>query len=398
MTLGDREAPRVLVIGPDLPHLGVAGSILLHRLFQGWPPRSLLAAGPSVPANILKYPCRFLTYQPPLGRFEQTRAVRFLRLLRGLRVIPAGRIAPPDFQPDVVVHILSSLAYSEAAYSYSLRSGVPLVLILHDDPEEFNGSYSWANHLTRRQVQRIYCHASRRLCISPELECLLRERYGAAGEVMYPNRSEFISPRHPQAAVPLKVTGRLTLGFAGSQSYGYGPRLQELVPILRRAQTTVRVYGGNLPDTDCADVLVNMGRLKSPEILWQHVQNECDGVLLPYCFPNQGHQELYRTHFPSKLPEYLALGMPVLITGPQYANGVKWGLRNPDSCLVITEQAGDQWINVLTQLRQDADLRVRLAATAVLSGNRDFEPNNIRSFFCKAITETASISRGNSAE
>ena len=69
MAWGSGEVPRVLVVGPDLPHLGVAGSILLHRLFQGWPPESLLAVGPSVPASILKHSCRFLAYQPTLGRF-----------------------------------------------------------------------------------------------------------------------------------------------------------------------------------------------------------------------------------------------------------------------------------------------------------------------------------------
>src|SRR5437868_3483048 len=97
MPWGNGEAPRVLVIGSDLPHLGVAGSILLHRLFQTWPPESLLAAGPSVPANVQRFPCRFLPYQPPFGRLEKTRAFRLIRLLRAFRLIPAGRFIPPNF-------------------------------------------------------------------------------------------------------------------------------------------------------------------------------------------------------------------------------------------------------------------------------------------------------------
>ena len=392
MAWGSGGSPRVLVIGPDLPHLGVAGSILLHRLFQGWPPGSLLAVGPSIAANTLKHPCRFLTYQPPLNRFETTRAVRLLRLFRSLRVIPAGRIALPDFQPDVVVHILSSLAYSEAAYAYSLRSGVPLVLILHDDPEDFNGSYSWASHFTRRQVQRIYRHATSRLCVSAEMERTLRERHGVAGAVMYPNRSEAIIPRPLHMNGSLKEPGILTLGFAGSMSYGYGDRLLELVPVFRKAGVKVRVYGGNLPTTGCSDVLLNQGRVSAPEALWERVKDECDAVLLPYCLPHHGHQNLFRTHFPSKLPEYLVLGMPVIITGPSYATGVKWGLSNPESCVVLTEQDGETWTNVLTQLRLDAELRLRLSTKAIEAGNQDFEPVAIRNSFQRLIGDVARAS------
>lgn len=393
MAWGSGEAPRVLVVGPDLPHLGVAGSILLHRLFQGWPPSSLLALGPSVASNIPKYPCQFRTYQTPLGRLETTRGVRLLRLLRGLRVVPAGRIAVADFQPDVIVHILSSLAYSEAAYSYSLRSGLPLILILHDDPEDFNGTYSWAGHLTHKQVQRIYRHATSRLCVSPEMELILRERHGVAGTVMYPNRSEAIIPRPPHMSGSLKERDNLTIGFAGSMSYGYVDRLLELAPVFRKEKVKVRVYGGNLPLTSCADVFLHQGRVSTPEALWERVKDECDAVILPYCLPHHGHQKLFRTHFPSKLPEYLALGMPVIITGPSYATGVKWGLSHPGSCVVITEHEGEKLSKALTQLRLDAELRRGLSINSVAAGDRDFEPVAIRSSFQRLLAEVARASK-----
>jgi glycosyltransferase involved in cell wall biosynthesis len=289
----------------------------------------------------------------------------------------------------VVVHVFSSLPYSEAAYSFSRRSGVPLVLIVHDDPEDFNGSYAWASSAVRRQLRRIYRHATSRLCVSPELERALYDRYSAAGNVMYPNRSEATLPRAPEASLSLREPGRLTLGFAGSLSYGYGPRLVELVPLLRKAGVKVRIYGSNLSAIDGSDVLLNQGRLDTPEDVWARIKHECDAVLLPYCFPNHGHQNVYRTHFPSKLPEYLALGMPVIVTGPSYAAGVRWGIRNPDSCVVLTQQDGEEWINALTLLRRDGALRFRLSRASVAAGNRDFDPIRIRSFFQETLYEVA---------
>ncbi len=386
--------PKVLVIGDDLPHLGKAGSILLHRLFQNWPDAALLSLGPTPPEGVGSRGA-FVRYDPPLERWVRTRFDKFVRFLRTLGPFQAGHVedaVPASFKPAAMVHVLSTLGYSESAYHYSRRTGLPLVLIVHDDPEDFNGSYPWARRFIRRRFERIYRHASRRLCISPEMVAMMRERYGAEGEVMYPNRSEFTTPRPPEAARRLKVPGRLTLGYAGGLAYGYGPRLLELVPLLREARTTLRVYGGSLPADGCEDVLVNMGRINTPELLWERVKEECDAVLLPYCFPNHGHQDLYRTHFPSKLPEYLALGMPVVVAGPEHATGVKWGLKNPEACVSITAQSGHSWQAALAQLRDDPVLRVKLATNAVQAGNRAFDPAAIREFFQASLAEVTRTS------
>ncbi len=390
--------PKVLVMGIDLPHYGSAGGILLHRLFRGWPLDSLLCLGPFLPSGTEALNCQFHPYEPPFERLAKTRFFRLVRLLRTLKVLPVGRLEthlPATFKPDVIVHVLSSLGYSEAAYDYSLRSGAPLVLIVHDDPEDFNTSYSSARHLIRERFRRIYRHASRRLCVSPELEDCLHERYGVSGEVMYPNRSEHTTHRSSQSSISLKVPGSLTLGYAGGLNYGYGPRLIELAPVLRESGATVRVYGGSLPVSTYSDVLVSRGRASTPELMWETLKEECDAVLLPYCYANHGHQALYRTHFPSKLPEYLALGMPLLIAGPDYATGVKWGLKNPNSCIVITARDGQSWTSELARLRDDSNLRVQLSSNAIQAGNRDFEPKAIRAFFQQALICAAAESKNN---
>lgn len=385
----DRKAPPILVFGADLPHLGSAGGVILHRLFEQWPLQALCAVGPAIPANVERSPCRFVSYEPPLWRLETTRAFKLMRLLRGVGMFPTGRFTLPEFHPAVIVTVLSSLPLAEAAYEYSLRSGVPLVLIVHDDPEEFNLTYTWAGAVTHRKFRRIYRHAARRLCVSPEMENVLRERYGVAGDVMFPNRSERISPRPQEASLALRAPNQVTLGFAGSSSYGYGPRLLELAPLFRRAGAKVRIFGNNMPEAKGSDVLLCQGRLARPEDVWTRIKDECDAVLMPYCFPNHGHQSLFQTHFPSKLPEYLALGMPVIIAGPNHATGVKWGQRNPDSCVVITEKEGDEWINAIHLLRDDSALRLRLSQNAVAAGNRDFDPIEIRTFFQKLLCKVA---------
>ncbi|MCB1276982.1 glycosyltransferase [Prosthecobacter sp.] len=385
--------PRVLVVGHDLPHVAQAGSILLYRLFQGWPQESVVALGPPRPQGVESLDCSFVPYEPPFERLERSRLFKWKRLLNSLGLMPAGQIRqclPDGFMPQVIVHVLYSMGHAEAVYQYSRQSGVPLVLIVHDDPDEFNMGFGWAAPLARRRFGRIYAHASRRLCISPEMEQLLHVRYGVSGEVMYPNRSEHTVPRPLEDAEHLKQPGMLTLGYAGGLNYGYGQRLQEVVPILREAGVRLNIYGGALPESVGTDVVTNMGRINPPELLWERVKAECDAVLLPYCFPNFGHEKLYRSHFPSKLPEYLALGMPVLATGPADATGVKWGLQHPDACVVITAQDGEVWQKTLARLRDDAEWRRSLSASAVLRGNHDFDPLAIRARFQDTIRSAVS--------
>ena len=76
------------------------------------------------------------------------------------------------------------------------------------------------------------------------------------------------------------------------------------------------------------------GLLESPIVKWHGyrpsleairiLQERCDVLWLPYLNPAGEHERLYRTHFPSKLCDYLQTGMAVWVTGPEIATGVRW--------------------------------------------------------------------------
>jgi glycosyltransferase involved in cell wall biosynthesis len=385
-----REWPRVLVMGQDLPHLGRAGSIILYRLFEDWPSDKLLALGPTVEGET-RLACSFRLIEPVLGRWDFSRAARAVRFLRGLGVLRSRMLPLEDWKPQVIVHVLSNLAHSDIAYGFSRKFGIPLVLIVHDDPEDFNQTYPWARSFVRRSFRRAYRHAAARLCVSLELEQALALRYGVSGTVMYPNRSKSLLPRPAEDSAKLRTPGVLTLGFAGSLGYGYGPRLQELVPFLRESGSRIRIYGADLPYLGCDDVLLGEGRMRTPEEAWDRIKRECDAVILPYCYPHHGHETLYRTHFPSKLTEYLALGMPVIVSGPNYATGVRWGMAHSGACQVVTELGRDAWLQCLARLRSESWHRMQLAEGALRAAQcPEFDPVSIEEFFYSLLT-TVSI-------
>jgi glycosyltransferase involved in cell wall biosynthesis len=114
---------------------------------------------------------------------------------------------------------------------------------------------------------------------------------------------------------------------------------------------------------------------------WAVIQRDCDAVWLPYPNPAGEMERLYRHHFPSKLPEYLALGLPVLVTGPAYATGVRWARENPQAAAAAAGDDENELVNVFARLSGDDAWREQLAAHGWAAGLRDFDPVKIRETF-----------------
>ena len=200
----------MLVLSGELPQTRNAGGILLFRLFRCWPQSALLILGPAphAKAELLDAPYRRLTM--PLSRLETTRFSVHKRSLCAAGMIPlpshrrvAGMIG--DFRPEVVVCVMANTPWMLTAERTATKLGVPLVVIVHDLNEEFEKVFPWAKHALFRQNRRVYRAASRRLCVSPEMADYLKQRYGVAGEVMYPNRSEELQPRPLEMSLTLRA-------------------------------------------------------------------------------------------------------------------------------------------------------------------------------------------------
>jgi glycosyltransferase involved in cell wall biosynthesis len=297
------------------------------------------------------------------------------------------------FQPQVVLSVMQHACYYDAAYGFARAQGLPLVAVIHDVNEEFDVVFDWARPAARRRDALYYRYAAHRLCISPEMEALCAELYGVRGEVLYPNRDTELAPRPIADASTLKRGDRLSIGFVGNLNYGYGDELLRLLPAFRMARVCLVVFS-RPPGPSCAalldarDCCEYRGFVPSAEA-WEAIKTECDAVILPYPNPAGSMERLYRYHFPSKLPEYLALGMPVIVTGPDYATGVKWALRNPGAVIVRTTADPTELAECFEQLRSDARLRLSIAMAGDKAGSRDFDPTAIRSQFLQIVSQAA---------
>jgi glycosyltransferase involved in cell wall biosynthesis len=383
--------PRLLILSGAIPETQLAGSLVLFRMLQGYPADRVLSVGPK-PHPQSELLASAYHHLPP-ARSARLDVTRFAQLKRSFESkgwmgrIPMRRIeaAVGAFEPSVVLCVMERRDYLDAAHRFCRKHGVPLVVIVHDRLESFEVVYAPFRRAQLARNAAAYRFASARLCVSPEMEAYLATVYGAPGSVLYPIRSDDLRPRAASASAHLVSPPALTVGYAGSLAYGYGRRIRELAPLLAQAGARLRIYSRDRFE-DIPGAATYAGSFAPPE-LWSRMQRECDVAWLPYGHDSH-HRTLYLTHFPSKLTEYAALGMPVLITGPATATGVKWGLRHPAATLTLADESAEQVAAAVLRMREDAGYRVALAA-AVRDSDREFDPAAIRQQFVDTLRSVA---------
>jgi len=390
---------RILLISSEIPQTTLAGGLLLHRLLKYVERGDLVVIGEAARPDSELLDCPYHAPRLPWRRLERSRFNKLHRTLRTVDAVPLLPVAEADgllagFRPDVVVTVMQFATWYESARAYAQAKGLPLVTIVHDVNEAFDRVYPWARSLQRRADGRFYRFAKRRLCVSPEMEERCFREYGVHGDVMYPNRDEDLTPRPIEENLELRTPGRLTVGYVGTLGYGYGDQLVRWTSALEACGARLVVYGhvSSSPAGErlrSAQSVEMRGFAPAPEA-WRNVKRDCDIVVLPYRNPmDPWDRELYSYHFPSKLTEYLALGMPVLVAGPEEATGVRWAKANPDAAIAVTDSSPEAFGRQLARLSRDGGLRRRLAAGAVDAAAKCFDPSRIRRQFFAALQEAA---------
>ncbi len=401
-SVADVTLPCVLIYSHEFPQTGSAGGLLLDRLFKDYPPERVRIIGPAPceASAALRFPHDEV--RMPWRRFEYSRFNRAHRTLRSYGLIPLKRPAEIDrllgeFSPQVVLTVMQHGTWYDSAAAYAKARRLPMVTIVHDDNESFDRVYSFARSAQRRRDSLFYRFARRRLCVSPEMEEQFRQRYGVPGEVLYPNRSEDLVPCDPVLNKSLRTPGRLTLGFVGNPNYGYGEQLVKMLPAIREAGGRVIVWGHQPLGaasalSEARDVVDLRGFMPSARA-WMEVKRDCDAVVFPYLAPPGSMEKLYAIHFPSKLPEYLALGMPIIMVGPEVATGVRWARKHPGCVLLLDPDSPQTWFGSLREIADSAPLRISLASRALDAGLQEFDPVQIRSHFLQCLQDVARWSR-----
>jgi glycosyltransferase involved in cell wall biosynthesis len=389
--------PRLLLLTNEPPLTVGAGSIVFHRLFRDYPPERLrvVTNAPLAPAE-QSLACRYEHLPLLADRLNRT---RFWPLRAAARALGMGNLVSlrridrrleDGFVPDVVVTLMQDSWMYDLAARYARHRRLPLVLFIHDLAFGFEPVAPWLRSAQRRRDAAVYRQAAARLCVSQGMADHFLAEFGVPGEVMLPPHSDQLPIQQPERCERLKQPGRLVLGYAGGLHYGYGEQLLAILPVLRSTGTKIELFGptpgGSVAALQAAtDVLHFNGYAPTPEEAWRSLLERCDALLQPYLNPPGNHALQYQTHFPSKLGDCLSLGLPVLITGPADASGVKWCTQHPGCALTISDPSPDALIRALERLRGDPEFRVSLAQQGQHAATA-FAAGPLREKFCRALT------------
>ena len=116
------------------------------------------------------------------------------------------------------------------------------------------------------------------------------------------------------------------------------------------------------------------------------IQQSADILFLPLTFATQGydHHSIVRTASPSKLTEYLAAGVPILIYAPDYSYYVTYA-KQEGFGLVVEKLDRELLLKGLRELINNSELRTRLVTNAQRVAREYHDSNKISLYLQKIL-------------
>jgi glycosyltransferase involved in cell wall biosynthesis len=394
------DEPRLLYVGDVPVESSYHGSALLFRLLQEYDPDKLCIVETNHLRSLrerrlpkVRYRELRLGWNRPLySRFSGIYASYVIRRAGGFhRQLPA---LLGDFVPDAVITVSHGFSWRTAAKFASINH-LPLHLICHDDLPGVGPAMSFHARWKDFEFGRIYAQATSRLCVSPFMQEEYRERYGVDGQVLYPSRSadcpEFAAP-------PGRLLGDCpnpTAIYAGSiNSKGYADSIRLLSESLEDFggrllifspldANDLRRFGLNRPN------IRNCGLRPFNELI-QFFRDNADFLYVPMSF-DPGDRSNMELSFPSKLTDYTAAGVPLLVRGPAYCSAIRWIQANPGIAESVPTDEKADFVGAIARLTQPGAHRYSIAAEALKVGREHFSFSSIHEKFIRAIKEGGKV-------
>lgn len=373
--------PRLLYLADVPVEASYHGSALIFRLLQKYPSERLRIVEGGLSESKPERRLPEVQYQrlPLLGsRGLTTRFHKWVSSAYSLRAtFDVQRLSNliVNFKCDAVLTVAHGYSWLTAA-AYARQQNIPLHLIVHDDWPRVLADVSPVRQWVDRQFGRCYREAVSRLCVSPFMVEDYERRYAATGTVLYPSRAaEAVSYTEPPDRL-CDSSRPLTCIFAGTvNSPGYLQALRSLSDALVEVGGRLLIYGP-FTQQQAAEAGLSKpnvevrGLLPSNELIGR-LREEADVLFVPMSFRSEDSNNM-KISFPSKLTDYTALGLPLLIYGPPYCSAIRWAMENPDTAEVVDVEGRGELVAAVHHLANDSEYRLKLAGRAIEVGNRYF--------------------------
>lgn len=389
-----RSLPNLLYLADVPVEASYHGSALMYRLLQDYPKERLRIIEAGAHESVPERRLQGVAYQRvPLrnARLLNTRLNKLVSSGLSLQAaVERGRLSvlTCHFKSEAVLSVAYGYSWLTAA-AYARRHRLPFHLIVHDDCPRVLTGLALVRRWIDRRFGQCYKQAVSRLCVSPFMVEEYERRYGVEGKVLYPSRAaDAVSFQSPPERLSESLQS-LTCVFAGTiNSPGYIRALQLLSEALMEVHGRLLIYGPLGPE-QAAGIGLNKenvevrGSLSSNELIGR-LRDEADVLFVPMSFnlEDRANMEL---GFPSKLTDYTALGLPLLIYGPPYCSAVRWAKDNPRVAEVVDMEGGEMLAAALHRLADEPGHRCLLASRGIQAGEKFFSHESSLTTFYDAL-------------
>jgi glycosyltransferase involved in cell wall biosynthesis len=124
------------------------------------------------------------------------------------------------------------------------------------------------------------------------------------------------------------------------------------------------------------------GLLNSTELLMR-LREEADALFVPMSFACEDRANMEMA-FPSKLADYTATGVPLLIYGPSYCSAVAWAREKAGVAEVVETEP--ELATAIAQLANNPDHRISLGKRALDIGREYFTHARVQQSFYQSLS------------
>lgn len=361
--------PNILLVTRHFPPILNGPSIVLSRLVKHWTQNSISVFTRDFHESVESTDSDFII-DIPITRFpwgnNVTRIDRIKELFNIRKLVKSICNAAIRRKSNIILGVTDDGPFFISAYLAAKRLKIPLVIYMLDLYGEGRRSRI-QKFFAKRYEQRIFDYTSAVLVMSERMQEHYQQKYGIESTVIpHPIDAEEIvdavsaTKQEEIRDRPLQIvfTGHITAAQYGS--------VEDLIKVVGEnpaeffLKLCVPAKGGlgfkySLPPN------VEHVSLDREEV--RKAQRDADVLFLPYAF-NNPYPDIIRTASPSKLPEYLAAGCPILYYGPEYSY-VKWYFDKTKAALCVTRPEKSELLKALRCLKEDTDLRNMISENAI---------------------------------
>jgi glycosyltransferase involved in cell wall biosynthesis len=386
--------PRLLYLADVPVESSYHGSALVFRLLQSYPVAKLriVETGISVSEKERRLPhVSYVDFTIRNARWLNTRFHRWVSSYFTLSASGRASAVPTlfdGFEPDAVLTVAHGYGWLTAA-QYAREHKLPLHLIVHDDWPRLANVIGLVKKRLESTFGAIFRQAGSRLCVSSVMCETYRIRYGTDGTVLYPSRAEDCPLFDAPPERLRRNNHQFTVAFGGTiNSPGYVAALKALATALERLGGRLLIFGPLTTDVaqqnDLAGPNIALCGLVTSAELMARFREEVDVLYVPMSFDSADRAKM-EAGFPSKLADYTAVGLPLLIYGPPYCTAVRWLKENHGVAEVVETEGPGGLLEAIKRLADSPSVRLGLGEQALEVGRRYFALEAVQRVFHNAL-------------